>query len=382
MKLRKLSLVLLALLLAAMAMVPMVSAANNYSKEKFTLADSNTIPKEVAYKNAMKTMQEFTSSGALNPKWDGATLDPKPLEIYDLNGAILTYQFTAEKGGMKIGVVDASASKVVGGPVLSIDMNPTNIDGKKIDSKIEEIRNKKYSDYSLLSKKIVSYQYPKLGVLVIFSNPKTGDIKRIIIDTNNYSVVPEEKSRIEGEPGAWSYYDEMSVNQMKENLQMGANLQKLNVTPKYASQKILSFTRYSQTSENWCAVTVAQMISQKYGYSRNQQAIANVMGNGGGQGSTPSMELSYYQSSISSGGLNKTNSIDVYSSSANWYNAADEIDGGRPLKVGNMGHARAIAGYKIENGINYLYIYDPDPNRLLPSWEMYTGTYNNFVYVK
>jgi hypothetical protein len=74
------------------------------------------------------------------------------------------------------------------------------------------------------------------------------------------------------------------------------------------------------------------MISKYYGYSRTQQAIANKMGNGGGQGSNPAMELTYYTASTGSGGLGKTNSIDVYSPNANWNNAADEIDANLPAE--------------------------------------------------
>lgn len=69
---------------------------------------------DVAYINALTTMQDFISSGSLDAKWNGATLNPKPLVIYDLNGAILTYQFTAEKNGVKIGEVNAAASKIIG----------------------------------------------------------------------------------------------------------------------------------------------------------------------------------------------------------------------------------------------------------------------------
>ncbi|MCX6701166.1 MAG: C39 family peptidase [Methanomicrobiales archaeon] len=381
MRLFRWSAILLALLLAAMAMVPIVSA-DNYSKEKFNLVESNYISSDAAYKNAVMTMQEFILSGSLNAKWDGATLNPQPLVIYDLNGAILTYQFTAEKNGMKIGVANSAASKIIGGPILAIGMSPTNFEEKTIDSKINGIISTTYLDYNILSKNIVAYQYPKLGVLVQISNSKTGEMKKIIIDVYDFSIIPEEKSVVEGTPGAWSFYDEMSLNQMNENVQKWGNLQKSDMTPQYASEKTLSYTRYDQASENWCAVAVAQMNSQFYEHSHTQQAIADIMGNGDGDGSTPEMELTYYQASTESGGLDKQNSIDVYSSSANWNNAADEIDADRPLKVGNMGHARAIAGYKIQSGSNYLYIYDPNPSLTDPFWEMYTGTYNNYVYVR
>ncbi|MCK9581461.1 MAG: C39 family peptidase [Methanoregula sp.] len=380
MKLFKWSVVLLALLLAAMVMVPMVSAENNYSNEKFSLVESNSIPADVAYNNAKTTMQNFVSSGSLDEKWDGATLDPKPLVIYDLNGAILAYQFTAKKNGVKIGEVNAAASKITGGPVLSIGSDPTSMDTKAIDLKIKEIVANN-PEYVLTSKTIVGYNFPRLGVLALITNAKTGESKRIIIDANDLSVIPEKKVVNDGERGAWSFYDDISIDQMKEHVQQSVNPQKLSISPQYVSQKLLSVTRYDQTSENWCAVTVAQMISQYYGYSRTQQAIANKMGNGGGQGSTPAMELTYYTASTGSGGLGKTNSFDTYSPYTNWNNAADEIDANRPLKVGNLGHARTISGYKIQSGSYYLYVNDPAPG-YGSYWILYSTYYNNYVYVK
>jgi len=376
MKHLKLITVLLALSLAAMVMVPMVSAVNNnYSDEKIKLVESSYIPVDFAYKDASTTLQSFILSNSLDEKWNGATLNPKPLTVYDLNGAILSYRFSAEKNGVSIGQIDAAASKVVGGPVLSIGIGPNKFDEKTVDSKINEIAAGKFADYNVGSKTLVSYNFPRLGVLAILTNAKTGETKRIVIDVTDYSIIPEKKSVMDGDLGAWSFYDDISVDDMTRNIQ------KSGITPLYASQKLLSVTRQQQSSENWCAVTVAQMISDYYGYWREQQAIADKMGNGGGGGSTPAMELTYYQATTGSGGLGKTNSIDVYSSSANWDNAADEIDLNRPLKVGNLGHARTISGYKIQSGSNYLYLNDPGQN-LGSYWLLYTSTFNNYVYVR
>jgi hypothetical protein len=381
MKQHKIGIVLLALMLAAMAIIPLVSAAGTYSEEKVNLVKSNYIQSEIAYMNAMKTMQDFIASRSLDAKWNGATLKSEPQVIYDLDGAILTYRFTAEKDGEIIGIVDAASSKTAGGPVLSVGAPPMVIDEKQVLSELDDIVNKEYPGYTIGTKTIVCYNYPRTGMLVILSNPDNRDIKRIIIDVNDYSVIPEKKSAMEGDLSAGSYYDDMSVEQMKQNIQNWDNPSMNRMAPMYAPQKLLSVTRYEQASENWCAVTVAQMISQYYGYSRTQQAIANIMGNGGGGGSNPAMELTYYHASTGSGGLGKTNSIDDYSPFTTWTAAADEIDSYRPLKVGNLGHARTISGYKINSGSNYLYVNDPGVG-WGSYWILYSSPFNNYVYVR
>jgi hypothetical protein len=380
MRTKKLGVILLALLLAAMAMVPVAGAANQYDDEKLKLAESNYIPVDKAYQNALTTMQNFAADGALDEKWSGATLGHEPLAIYDLNGAVLAYQFAAEKDGVRIGEVNAAASSVLGGSVLSIGSEPKIIDEKKIEEKIRESAGAEGKEVVIVSKTLVAYNFPHLGELIILTNPKTGQTRRIVIDAYDYTVVREKRDS-ENEPGAWSYYDRLSIDQMNQNARQADGPQVRTNALMYASQKLLGVTRSEQLSENWCAVTVAQMISQYYGHTRTQQAIANVMGNGGGGGSTPAMELTYYWASTGSGGLGKINSDDADTPYTTWYAAADEIDAYRPLKVGNLGHARTISGYKIVGSSSYLYINDPGVN-WGSYWEIYSSPYGNYVYVR
>ncbi len=380
MKHMKHGVMLLMLLLAAMIIVPMASAAG-YDDEKVKLAESNYITTDTAYENALLAMKNFVEDAALSEKWSGATLDREPLAVYDLNGAVLAYQFIAEKNGIKVGVVNAAASTVAGGPVLSMGPEPVAINEQGTDRKIGEILAAEGPDFQISSKTLVAYNFPRLGVLITLANAKNGQTKRFVIDAYDYSIIPEKRTQTDGDLGAWSYYDDITVDQMYQNINNHAITRDTGKTVLYATQKLLSVTRYDQTSENWCAVTVAQMISQYYGYTRTQQAIANIMGNGDGSGSTPAMELTYYETSTGSGGLGKTNSLDVYSPYTNWNNAADEIDANRPLKVGNLGHARTVSGYKTVSGAYYLYVNDPAPG-WGSYWILYSSPYNNYVYVR
>jgi len=99
MNLHNTGIILLALLLAAMAMVPMVSATDNLqslSNDK-ELIESNYIPVGLAREQATITMLSMIQSGALDSNWVGATINPIPHEIYDVNGERLFYLFSVEK---------------------------------------------------------------------------------------------------------------------------------------------------------------------------------------------------------------------------------------------------------------------------------------------
>src|SRR5208337_3901231 len=99
MKTLKIGVILLALLLAAMAMVPMVNAAKTSDKnsnDMRSLIESNYIPDDIAKEHATITMLKMIQSGALNESWIGAKINPDYQIIYDINGEKLFYQFSVE----------------------------------------------------------------------------------------------------------------------------------------------------------------------------------------------------------------------------------------------------------------------------------------------
>ena len=124
MKHMKIGVVLLALLLAGMAMVPMVSAMNDdrLSMDKTNEINRNAISKETAKIHAEYALAEFISLGALGDKstWSGTVINPEPLEIYDITGEKLCYLFNIEKNNTKVGEIRIASSKVTGASVLYI----------------------------------------------------------------------------------------------------------------------------------------------------------------------------------------------------------------------------------------------------------------------
>ena len=125
MKTLKIGVMLLALLLAAMVMVPMASADEKQLDEQSAVSsndvvESNYVSINTAREHAIVAILDFSSKNLIDQIWNGATVDPKPQLIYDLNGKILFYQFSAEKKGEKIGEILVSASKVLGVSVQKI----------------------------------------------------------------------------------------------------------------------------------------------------------------------------------------------------------------------------------------------------------------------
>jgi hypothetical protein len=150
------------------------------------------------------------------------------------------------------------------------------------------------------------------------------------------------------------------------------------------------FTLYGQETSEWCTVGTAKMISKWFGVSRTQTAIAAKMGiptSSPYRGATINEELTYYQGSISSGGLGKSSSLDYYTTY--WDDSKDEIDNGRPFKVGNAGHARAVAGYIRSSSTGYTYFLFKDPypvNQGSEYWEWFNELnpyfYNNHIKIQ
>ena len=94
--------ILLALLLAAMAMVPMVSAAGTaITPDVATAIESNYVSPDTALQSATAAVKDFVGRNALDENWNGATVNPKPNIIFDVNGKKLFYLFSVERKGGK-----------------------------------------------------------------------------------------------------------------------------------------------------------------------------------------------------------------------------------------------------------------------------------------
>ncbi len=221
MKILKFGVVLLALLLAAMAMVPIVSA-DTYNKNA-VVADplssavinppvskesisANYISVETATNFATESLAETitlkTMGDSIN--WDGANLNPEPLTIYDLNGERIFYQFWIEKNGEKIGKIRVAASKVLGSPIKYVGTSsPQEIDVPGLVMKANEIVKTNFTGYTIQSTKLICYDSPYLALLAELTNPQTKENKKIVIDAifKDYQEIPQGKER------EFSYYD-------------------------------------------------------------------------------------------------------------------------------------------------------------------------------
>jgi hypothetical protein len=435
MKILKIGVVLFVLMLAGMAMVPMVSAdelqdANAIAPEGIVdLTNSqedviiaNYVPVDTAYIDAKLALIEFVSLGALDNKdtWIGATIDSRPTIINDVNGKMLFYLFTIENHNEKIGEIRIAANKILGGSLISIGPQTQPVDPVVLKrillSKIEEQDGKS----AVVFPGIVSYAYPEIGMVAQFTDPLTNGKKTIAVDAYDYSVQIENSAQIKGDSKFYSVYSKVNysisadliaswtkIHQETDAARKSGLISQDSVSAPLSRQQIDAYTTnmvntravteyyvisgvplYAQPNENWCAVTTARMISAKYGVYRTLQEIANKMGVGGGGGTTPANELVYYRASVASGGLGKTQS-DVYDY-IYWAESKTEINNNRPFKVGNYGgHARASTGYlrSPSTGYTYFYFKDPAPiNQGSEYWEWFNEMnpvfYNNHIKVK
>jgi len=433
---QKQGIVLLALLLAAMAMVPMVSAAENPTDGvKQNLIESNYIPVEIAREQATITMMEMIRAGALDANWIGAKINPRPQEIFDINNDRLFYQFSVENKGKRAGEIYAAASKVLGGSVIAIGSMNEPDTAKKMQGFSEKAVKENYPGYQVLSEKTVCFDYPVIGSKVTLKYTKTGEMKDIIIDSrdgsekktdsqvssyyNQYSaesmkkniaawelqnrILTEKKKKLLAvNPGFFSNYFELDLDKIKTSFaESGISKISSDESVEPDGIKVLPMLTHStQYFGDWCAVATAQMISSKYmtpiltpshPTPWGQYHIGQMMGayfpNGNpGAGTTPNMELQYYTASLDNGGLGKSASFDTYPPYTTWENAREEIDNLRPLKIGKalpIGHARACNGWFVTGGNHYLLFYDP-----ASYWSIYweivppESTFGDFVYVR
>jgi len=425
------SVILLALLLAAMAMVPLVSAADSLKiSAGQDLIEANYIPVDTAREQATITMLNMIQSGALDANWTGAEIKPTPQEIFDINGVRLFYLFSVEKKGKRVGEIYAAASKVLGGSVIAIGSINEPDTAKKMQGFAQKTKMENYPDYQVLSEKTVCFDYPVIGSMLTLKNQKTGEMKEIIIDSRDGS---EKKM----DSQVSSYYKDLSAESMEQNV---ANWGKQNILMEEQKSKLLEknpeilnhysdidnprlkmiisdsktvnsparslllpdgmriisgLTHSTQYYSDWCGVATAQIISSKYMSSPwGQYHIADMMraydysvNPPTPAGTSIDKELAYYRPTIADGGLGKNNSYYVPSSLATWEAARDEIENNRiPLKIGRSvptAHARACNGWLVSGGNRHLLFYDPASVGSI-YWEFVSPgfTYNNFIYVR
>ena len=359
---------LAAMLLLSIAFVPAGSA-----KAESDIIKNNYVPVKKASEHASVTLLEFIAAGSpglKNTTWKGATINPEPLTIYDINGKKLFYQFSVEKEGKSVGSIKTSASKVLGSSIVTIGLKHLIWD---YDTAIQMAKNsakENYKDSEITSTTLVSYSYPKIGIMVKLRNLKTNKEQQIFVDAYDYTIVPE-KNPENNEKGVWSLYDNIPDEEKVKRISVWDENDKKfrEVTDKMRSNgidgskslvttqsiNILGVSLFAQEQGNYCAPAVGQMIADYYGVSHTQTYIAGKMGTTS-TGTNAAGMLNYYRND-----LGKSDS-DLYN--VLWEDIVSEIDLGHPfanLEQTSAGaHVRTGAGYWSWS-YNDLYILDPYP---------------------
>lgn len=431
MHLRKIGVVLLALLLAAMAMIPYVSAEfqnqNQISSDdtgtpgvaSSEIFEANYISVETAKKHATVTMLDYVANGLVDENWVGATIDPNPIVIYDINGKKLYYQFSVMKEEKKIGEILTAVNKVLGVSVQRIG-DPSVYDLETVKKKAESLVKTKNQNLKIISSKIVCYSYPKMGIMITLENPKNNEKTRIIVDALDESIVPEKDSSTNGDSGAESIYDKIPATQISQNIaswqdfdtyvsEVAAKLSSTDsvLIQPISREKIQSlktkgvlysssapnanyitpFPTTTQEKTQWCRIATAWLITKFYypSTTRTQTTIANYMGVPSNSNTQPAAdnEMRYYLDAYPTGGLGKSSSVSSYylGQPASYFNLIKgEVDSNRPIKIGVNGHSRACIGYfKYTTGRITYKFSDPNTNSLY--WED-SLAYNNYIAVR
>lgn len=391
------------------------------------------ISKERAMEHALLTIRRAWAGGVPDfERWGGFELDPEPLVIHDFNGQVLFYEFGVMGGNELVGSVKASASKIMGTAVLTVEFGPRGWDPDRAAREAKDKVRERFPKAKIAETELVCYSYPKIGARIYIDDPELGS-QSLVFDVADLSlVVSFGADELEGFT-SWSFYQEVAEPNAPEREQRweladreleaarsatprileraftARELPELRPTlvpqpvypiPFYSSRTLQysprcpnrsheCFALYAQKTNVYCAVATAQMILDFHRYYHTQDQIAAAMGTGAG-GTSNSGQVEGYET------LSKNCLDATYDTTANWSEAKAEIDANRPLKSGIPGHARACAGWKKQNIFiigqkpkKWLYIYDPWPwNADLCKggkivWEDWDAvTHTNFIYVR
>jgi hypothetical protein len=306
-------------------------------------------------------------------------------DIYDVNGILTFRDKTLTLLDGTATRVRTSANHTLPCPVWSIAMgNSLDIAESALQARMVALRN----DLTPIpgNKALVCYSYPKLGLLCKRDDPTAP----YVIDLSDLQIIDVQKASerlpLEG-VACWSPYDLADPSkvattkehwtEMLANLSPVASLVDAHVEPANPKQtdKSLTVQLEGQDSTFFCAPAVGQMILQYFKFDVSQDGVAKAMGTGP-TGTPVSKEAAAYEA-LSNDALTAT--LDLTPTFAT---AQTEIDNGRPLKSGVPGHARTVAGYRLD-GQQWLYIYDPWPTgKGSIYWESWAiKPHTNFIHV-
>ncbi|AKB81922.1 GTPases - Sulfate adenylate transferase subunit 1 [Methanosarcina barkeri 3] len=372
-----------AIMLLMVALIPAVSA----QKE-----DNYSVTAEEALEHANAHMISFIASDAPNfENWTGASIDPKPLELYDINGQKLFYQFSVYKNNNLIGRIDVCTDKTLGASVNNIEFGSKPFKVAEATKKSIEIAKNRYPTREIKSTNMVVYSYPRIGAMTVVKDKTTGKEYRIFVDAYTLDEV-EDKPATEIEPGVWSMYDQLLMNgkdnnlkewkksdQLTNSIEQAASNKKVNINVSVTEEnmkklstdaattlitgKNLSVPLYGQERNYYCGPASCQMIG-KYicNIYRTQNYIYDFQGwhnhNDPDGGISDSDAEDYCGYSQQEGGLGQSGT--QINTIMSFTTAKTEINNYRPFFTMIPGHFRVCYGYG-DTGIGLYYIYINDP---------------------
>lgn len=374
----------LAILMVSMVLIPAVSA----QKE-----DNYSVTAEEAFKHANANMISFIAAKAPNfENWTGASVDPKPLELYDPNGKKLFYRFSVYKENKLIGTIDVCADKTLGPSIYDIVFDPEPYKAAEAIKKSIEIAKSEYSDGKIKSTNLVVYSYPSIGAITVVKDKTTGVEHRIFVDAYSLNKV-EDKPAMETKPGVWSIYDKILTNGKENNLKewqksdelaksieqaaankgvninaavTGENIKKLSsdaIVLGSFTGKILDINGIGQERDVFCGPACIRMVCK---YSNKPTPIPTQDKIYRGDGLWSWDPASIYTSGLSADDIvkwatyrwGKTGTIATsFSNSV----AISEIENNRPFFSMIPNHFRLCRGYIVQHGYTYLRLNDPMP---------------------
>lgn len=327
------------------------------------------------------------SNIAADRRAGAAVLAGRPTELFDVRGRLLFRDFTTRlRDGSEL-TVRTAAGPTVGTPVISLSVGPARPLDEWLARARATARERGYTGFDA-PEALVCYSYPKLGLLC--HTPAGTDVVIDLGDGSEHPTVADAERGLSELNMVWSPLDRVgSAEELNRRERWNAMTAALAPTFRPLSverggtaeteQKVLpGMTLIGQENEFYCAVATAKMILDRYHISKRQAEIAAAMKTSDG-GTTLDDQVAGF--AILSGGA-FTASVEQ---PATFPTARTEVDGGRPLKSGVPGHARAVAGWKITAGTSrWLYVYDPwPPLEGKIYWESWEGIeHANLVLVK
>ena len=394
--------------------------------------NNDFVSREKAYASALLEAAKFSlSSSSETLKTRSLALDPNAIELFDINGHLLFYDFALQSGRIQVATVRAAASRAVGKPVVSIRLGAQKWDLEASKRRIGEILERRFSQFKVVGTTLVCYSYPKVGLMV--SMRSDTERLQLVFDISDFSLIPTRPERENSEGVySWSFLDSLdprSAETNRKNYEQAASLTKRVFEGEYGGESIYRiseiaavrdfsklvlktraekklqfcthythdedgshhcFILHAQQLSDYCSVATCQMILCYYRYYYGQNDIAPSLGYTSGNGCPADVSGGY--ESLSNNHLNAT-----YDTTPSWTEACNQINQLQPMKSGVPGHARAIAGYSrnmfsilgADDSDRKLFVYDPWPwNADLKAggdvyWEDWDSiTHTNFVYTK